>query len=143
MNREFSINGSNPSAFISIKLGTRRCIRYAHLWCKFIWKILEKSLRTREAGGDVTITTDLCDLYEQIDGLRLACRRERIVLDNRVEWLKQVTDLVSRLESVCDEFQNVIEIQPRRAEPYAVQEHIEQTIHSLTHAMSRIQEDGV
>lgn len=116
------------------------CITNFCQWCRINRKTSEKSCCTRGKGGDVTITTDLCDLYEQMDGLRLACRRERAVLDRRVEWLKQVTDLVSRMEGVCDEFQNLIEAQPRRAEPYEVQEHIEQTIHSLTHAMNRIKE---
>jgi len=76
-------------------------------------------------GGDVIITTDLCDLYEQMERLRMACRREKGVLDKRVEWLKQVTDLVGKLEEICDEFQNLIEEQPKRAEPYEVQENIE------------------
>ncbi len=89
-------------------------------------------------GGDVIITTDLCDLYEQMERLRMACRREKGVLDRRVEWLKQVTDLVGKLEEICDEFQNLIEEQPKGAEPYEVQESIEQTILSLTHAMNRI-----
>lgn len=116
------------------------CIINVSQRCSINKKTIKKSCCTRGKGGDVTITTDLCDLYEQMDGLRLACRRERAVLDRRVEWLKQVTDLVSRMEGVCDEFQNLIEAQPRRAEPYEVQEHIEQTIHSLTHAMNRIKE---
>lgn len=116
------------------------CITNVCRWCRINRKTSEKSCCTRGKGGDVTITTDLCDLYEQMDGLRMACRRERAVLDRRVEWLKQVTDLVSKLEGVCDEFQNLIEAQPKRAEPYDVQEHIEQTIHSLTLAMNRIKE---
>jgi len=116
------------------------CITNVCRWCRINRKTSEKSCCTRGKGGDVTITTDLCDLYEQMDGLRMACRRERAVLDRRVEWLKQVTDLVSKLEGVCDEFQNLIEAQPKQAEPYAVQEHIEQTIHSLTLAMNRIKE---
>ena len=36
------------------------------------------------------------------------------------------------------EFQNLIEAQPKQAEPYALQEHIEQTIHLLNLAMNRI-----
>lgn len=116
------------------------CITSVGRWCRINRKTSEKSCCTRGKGGDVTITTDLCDLYEQMDGLRMACRREKGVLDRRVEWLKQVTDLVCRMEGVCDEFQNLIEAQPKRAEPYDVQEHIEQTIHSLTLAMNRIKE---
>jgi hypothetical protein len=58
-----------------------------------------------------------------MDGLRMACRREKGVLDRWVEWLKQVTDLISRMEGVCDEFKNLIEAQPRRTEPYEVQEN--------------------
>lgn len=116
------------------------CITNVCRWCRINRKTSEKSCCTRGKGGDVTITTDLCDLYEQMDGLRMACRREKGVLDRRVEWLKQVTDLVCRMEGVCDEFQNLIEAQPKRAEPYDVQEHIEQTIHSLTLAMNRIKE---
>lgn len=116
------------------------CITNFSQRCSINMKTIKKSCCTGGKGGDVTITTDLCDLYEQMDGLRLACRREKVVLDRRVEWLKQVTDLVSKLEGVCDEFQNLIEAQPRRAEPYDVQEHIEQTIQSLTHAMNRIKE---
>jgi hypothetical protein len=50
----------------------------------------------------------------------MACRREKVMIHSRVEWLQQITDLVGRLEGVCDEFQHIIEIQPKRAEPYEV-----------------------
>ena len=138
--RYFQRNENLSGLFSLVKERIFFCITNVSQRCSINIRTIKKSCCTRGKGGDVTITTDLCDLYEQMDGLRLACRREKAVLDRRVEWLKQVTDLVSKLEGVCDEFQNLIEAQPRRAEPYDVQEHIEQTIQSLTHAMNRIKE---
>ena len=44
--------------------------------------------------------SNLCDLYGELDGLRMTCPEERAVIDRRIDWLHQMNLLVNQLEKI-------------------------------------------
>ncbi len=85
------------------------------------------------SGGVLRILSHLCDLYGEIDGLRMACRKEKSIIDRRINWLHQMNFLVDQLEKTCEEIQYTIDAQPPMPVPHEIQERSEKLKTHNTH----------
>jgi hypothetical protein len=83
--------------------------------------------------------SNLCDLYGELDGLRMTCRRERAVIDRRIDWLHQMNLLVNQLEKTCEEMQYAIENQPPNPVPYEMHERVTGIMSAIQDVMVNIQ----
>jgi|GEM_PF-6440650 len=42
--------------------------------------------------------SNLCELYGELEGLRMTCPEERAAIDRRIDWLHQMNQLMNQLE---------------------------------------------
>ncbi|MFH0968194.1 MAG: hypothetical protein V1862_10985 [Methanobacteriota archaeon] len=52
----------------------------------------------------------------------MTCRKEKSIIDRRINWLHQMNALVDQLEKTCEEMQYVIDDQPPVPVPHEIQE---------------------
>ena len=85
------------------------------------------------------ILSNLCDLYGEIDGLRMACRKEKSIIDRRIDWLHQMNFLVDQLEKTCEEIQYTIDAQPPMPVPHEIQERVAGISSGIKEVMTNLQ----
>ena len=83
--------------------------------------------------------SNLCDLYGELDGLRMTCPEERAVIDRRIDRLHQMNFLVDQLEKICEEIQYTIDAQPPNLLQYEIHEGVTGIMSAIQDVMVNIQ----
>ena len=69
----------------------------------------------------------------------MACRKEKGIIDRRINWLHQMNALVDQLEKICEEMQYVIDDQPTMPVPHEIQERVAGISSGIQEVMTNLQ----